>query len=121
MIEKGKLRHRVELQEDTRSASPGTRGEVAESWITRVRPFASIEQLNANELLAFNQQYASASHRITTRWHSQVNPTPAWRIRAMINGKERLFHIASVENHRELNEHWVFICGEQVPVRDGDR
>jgi SPP1 family predicted phage head-tail adaptor len=111
----------VELQEDTRTATPGTRGEVAESWTTRAKVWANIEQLNANETLAFNQQYASASHRITTRWHSQVNPTPAWRIKATLNGKARYFHIASVENFRELNEHWVFICGEQVPVRDGDR
>lgn len=120
MLRAGELRHLVELQEDTRTATPGTRGEIAESWTTQARAWANIEQLNANERLVFNQTYASASHKITTRWHSQIEPTPAWRIKARINGKVRLFQIASIENHRELNEYWVFICGEQVAVRDGD-
>lgn len=120
MIKAGELRHLVELQEDRRTGDESSRGEVAENWGTRANVWAKIEQLTANERLTFNQQYAEATHRITTRWSSKCNPTPSWRIKATINRETVYFHIGSVENDGFTNEAWVFICGQQVAVRDSD-
>lgn len=116
MTPAGELRHRIELQElapATGTESRDARGHKVEEWVTRVSPWAKVEELAGAEQISLTEQaVVIATHRVTTRYHRSVNPTEAWSIKY----KGRRLYIASVINVDGLNAEWQFVCGEKKAV-----
>lgn len=109
MIRAGELRHLVELQEPT-GESRDEYGHTVPQWTTRAKLWCKIEQLTASEQTIADQQFASSTTQVTTRFHRGVQPSTTWRLK---HGN-RLLCIASVNNVDNRNEEWRFICGEKA-------
>jgi SPP1 family predicted phage head-tail adaptor len=100
-----KLMASVGGERDSRGQPTETPQEIGKFW-------CKIEQLSATEILAFNQQYPSATSRVTTVWCRSVNPTPAmW-----FEYQGRRLEIVGINNVEERNIEWRFLCSEQVKV-----
>lgn len=102
----GKLRHRLELQENTPTRNAV--GEEVDSWATIEKFWGNIEPLAGTELLHAQQTAAEVSHRISRRYASGV--TPGHRI---LHG-ERVFDINAVINVEERGRELLLFCKEAV-------
>lgn len=68
----GKLRHKVELQEQQVEQDPVT-GEMLTTWVTIARPWAEIVPLSAREFIAASAEQSEVRARITIRRRADVN------------------------------------------------
>lgn len=94
MIEAGKLRHRVSLQEYKTSRDPVT-GDVLKRWVELGKLWASIEPLSAREFIAAAAEQSKVVARIVTRH----NPAVTARMRFVHRGK--IYNIEGVLPDRE--------------------
>ena len=104
MIRAGSLRHRVEIQSVTDSASAF--GDVSQSWSTVTTVWASIEPLKAREAFEAQQTKTRVSHRVEIRYISGVTTK-----HRLVYGS-RTLNINSVLNPGERNERLVLVCTE---------
>jgi len=82
MIDAGKLRHRVSLQEQQTTRNPDT-GDVVKQWVELGKLWASIEPLSAREFIAAAAEQSNIVARIVTRH----NPRVTARMRFVHRGK----------------------------------
>lgn len=73
MLDPGKLRHRVVLQE--KSSYLDTHGDQVEGWSTVATLWAAIEPLSAREFVASQALQSAVTARITIRYRAGVVPT----------------------------------------------
>jgi SPP1 family predicted phage head-tail adaptor len=105
MIDPGKLRERVTVQQS--SASRNSLGEAVLSWSDFATVWASVEGVSAREVLAAGQQDTTVSHRVRLRYLTGLtqNMRFSWRGRTL--------DIVSLLEHGNRSEHEA-ICQEQV-------
>jgi len=100
----GQLRHRVTIQ--SRTTARDAHDDPIATWSTVVKVWASIEPLNARELILAQQVESNVTHKVTIRYRSGV--TSAMRV---VFGS-RTFEIDSVINTDERNITMVLMCEE---------
>jgi len=106
-MQAGKLRHRIEVQNNTPVRD--TTGQPVASWAVTATVRAAIEPLQGRELLIAQQATPTITHRITLR-HRSLTPEQ----RLVEAGGTRTFEIISVANKRERNHELVVMCIEEV-------
>ena len=107
MIDAGKLRERVTVQQATQTRN--SLGEAVMSWADWQTVWASVEGVSAREALAAGQMEVTISHRVRLRYLTGLtqNMRLSWRGRTL--------DIVSLLEHNNRSEHEV-ICQE---TRDG--
>jgi SPP1 family predicted phage head-tail adaptor len=103
MIDAGKLRERVTVQQA--SESRNALGETVLSWATFAERSASVEGVSSRELLQYGQQQIEVSHRVRMRWLSGLTQSMriVWRGRTL--------EIVSLLEHGNRSEHEL-VCQE---------
>jgi SPP1 family predicted phage head-tail adaptor len=103
MIDAGKLRERVTVQQA--SESRNALGETVLSWATFAERWASVEGVSSRELLQYGQQQIEVSHRVRMRWLSGLTQSMriVWRGRTL--------EIVSLLEHGNRSEHEI-VCQE---------
>ena len=69
----GRLRHRVEFQNETLSSDG--QGGSTRTWATRATVSASIKPLRAEERFYYEQLQHNGSHSLLIRYRSVIEPT----------------------------------------------
>ena len=105
MINAGKLRERVTVQQASESRS--AMGEVVQSWSTFAERWASVEGLSSREFLNQGQIDASVSHRVLMRYLDGVSQN------MRIQWRGRTLEIISILEHENRSEHEI-LCQEAI-------
>lgn len=94
MMQAGKLRHQVDIQEGTEARD--ALGGVARTWSTVAIVWAAVEPLRGRELYEAQQVNAQLSHRVTLRYlgtltthHRLVHDGRVLNIAAVLDRDER--------------------------------
>lgn len=103
MIDPGKLRERVTIQQA--SESRNSLGETVLTWADLTTTWASVEGVSSREALLFGQQEIVVTHRVRMRYSSLLRPTMRFRWR------NRTLNIISLLEYDNRTEH-VAICEE---------
>jgi SPP1 family predicted phage head-tail adaptor len=103
MIDPGKLRERVTVQQS--SASRNSLGEAVLSWSDFATVWASVEGVSAREALAAGQQDTTITHRVRLRY------LPGLTQRDRFSWRSRTLNIVSLLEYDNRAEH-VAICEE---------
>ncbi|RII82737.1 phage head closure protein [Neopusillimonas maritima] len=72
----GRLRHRLELQEQQEIQDPNT-GAITKEWVALREVWASVEGVNGREFLAASAEQSATTWRITLHYQTV---SPKWRI-----------------------------------------
>lgn len=90
----GRLRHKVELQEQQTTQDPNT-GEMEISWVTIARPWAAVEPASASAFIAAAAAQSEVKGQIVIRKRDDINASMrfvhrglAYRILGLLNDKE---------------------------------
>ena len=105
MIDPGKLRERVTIQQAT--SSRNRLGESVQSYSTFAVRWASVEGLSAREVLLSGQQQTEATHRVRMRYVPGMNQMMRFL------GRGRVLEMTSLLEHYNRTEHEA-LCTEQV-------
>jgi SPP1 family predicted phage head-tail adaptor len=107
----GKYRQRVSLQAQIETID--TYGQPVKSWQTIQTFSAEVRFLRGQELVNFQQKWATATHVISCRWQgASFAPRPTMRF---VLGKDgRVFNILAFQNMEERNRQALFTCEEAV-------
>jgi len=104
----GKLRHRVELQEQQIAQDPNT-GEMLTTWVTISRPWAEIVPMSGREFMAAGAEQSEVRGRIVIRYRDDVDAS----MRVVYRG--RYYNILAVLPDAESGrEHLTLMTGEGV-------
>lgn len=103
MIDPGKLRERVTIQQA--SESRNAMGETVLSWSDLTTVWASVEGVSAREALALGQQDITVTHRVRMRFLSLLTARMRFRWR------NRFLNIVSLLEYGNRTEQ-VAICEE---------
>lgn len=104
------MRHRVSIYRKPISSSLDSRGQLTGSDVLLESSVPClVEQLQANELIAARQQYASATHRVTMYRNSQV----AVNEQHYITYGSRTLEIAGIIDPDGDDLKLVIVCGEK--------
>lgn len=102
MIDAGKLRERVTIQQATESRN--ALGETVLSWATFAERWASVEGVSAREALELGQADVSVTHRVRMRYVDGMtqNMRLVWRGRvleivALLEYANRSEHVATCQ------------------------
>ena len=107
-VASGKLRHKVQLQDEQIAQDPDT-GEMVKTWATIATLWAEIVPLSGREFLAASAEQSEVRSRITIRYREDV--TAAMRV--VYRGK--YFNILAVLPDAESGkEHLTLMTGEGV-------
>jgi SPP1 family predicted phage head-tail adaptor len=103
MIDPGKLRERVTVQQATQSRN--SLGEAVMSWADWQTVWASVEGVSAREALDAGQQEVTITHRVRLRYLTGLtqNMRLSWR--------DRTLNIVNLLEYGNRSEH-VAICEE---------
>jgi SPP1 family predicted phage head-tail adaptor len=105
MIDAGKLRERVTIQQASESRT--AMGEVVQSWATYSERWASVEGISSRELLQMGQAQTEASHRVRLRYVDGL--TASMRLQ----WRGRTLEIVSLLEHDNRTEHEL-LCQEAM-------
>ena len=104
----GKLRHRVELQEQQIAQDPNT-GEMVTTWVTIAQPWAEIVPMSGREFMAAGAEQSEVRGRIVIRYRDDVDSS----MRVVYRG--RYYNILAVLPDAESGkEHLTLMVGEGV-------
>jgi SPP1 family predicted phage head-tail adaptor len=103
MIDAGKLRERVTIQQASESRT--AMGEVVQTWATHSERWASVEGVSSREALDAGQQEVTITHRVRLRYLSTLTQNMRFRWR------DRTLNIVSLLEYGNRTEH-VAICEE---------
>ena len=103
MIEAGKLRERVTIQQAAEARN--SLGETTLSWATFTERWASVEGVTAREALGLGQLEISITHRVRLRYVTGLTQ----QMRLIWRG--RTLEIVSLLEHNNRSEHEL-ICQE---------
>jgi len=73
-VASGDLRHRVQLQEKSRTQDPHT-GEMLDTWVTAAEVWAQVVPLSGREFLASSAEQSEVTGRIVIRYRDDVDAT----------------------------------------------
>jgi SPP1 family predicted phage head-tail adaptor len=73
-VASGDLRHRVQLQEKSRTQDPHT-GEMLDSWVDVAEVWAQVVPLSGREFLASAAEQSEVTGRIVIRYRDDVDAT----------------------------------------------
>ena len=104
----GLLRHRVEIQQATRTQD--SYGDAIETWSTIATVWASVEPISGRELWQAQQAQADVTHTITIRVDSSTPILPEHRVK----WGSRIFHVESALTIEEVGRFRVLTTKEQV-------
>jgi len=68
----GRLRHKVELQEQVQTQDPVT-GEILEAWQTIARPWAAVEPASMNAFIAAQARQSEVRGQFVIRQRDNIN------------------------------------------------
>ena len=105
MIDPGRLRERVTIQQATENRN--ALGETVQSWATFAERWASVDGLSSREVLLQGQQRTEVSHRVRMRYVDGLAGT----MRILWRG--RVLEISSLLEHANRSEHEL-LCTERV-------
>lgn len=105
MIDPGRLRERVTVQQATQTRN--RLGESVLSWATFAERWASVQGLSSRELLLSGQQQTEATHRVRMRYLDGLTNS----MRLLWRG--RVLEITSLLEHDNRTEHEL-LCTEDV-------
>jgi SPP1 family predicted phage head-tail adaptor len=105
MIQPGRLRERITVQQATESRN--SLGESVQSWSTFAERWASVDGLSSREVLLTGQQQTEITHRVRMRYLDGFAST----MRILWRG--RVLEITSLLEHNNRSEHEV-LCTERV-------
>lgn len=106
MLNPGKLRHKVSIEEKMEEVSLGKRG--APTWISLLTRWAAIEPLAGRELEYARQIVADATHEVTMRYIDEITTD------MRMEYKGRYFQIHNIANVGERNREMRLICTERT-------
>jgi SPP1 family predicted phage head-tail adaptor len=106
MVNAGDLRHKVTVQSYT-ITSTGDRGQPVKSWSTYATVPAMIEELGGRKLELARQQVATATHKVTIRYLSQLTVKDRFVFGSLT------LNIGSIQNEKLLNFHQECLCTSQ--------
>ena len=102
----GRLRHRVEFQNE--SLSSDGQGGSTRTWATRATVSASIKPLRAEERFYNEQLQHNGTHSLLIRYRSDIEATDR------VKYGSRYFQIVGILNPNERNRQLVITCKELV-------
>jgi SPP1 family predicted phage head-tail adaptor len=105
MIDAGKLRERVTVQQATENRN--SLGETVLSWATYAERWASVEGVSSREALETGQQDVQLTHRVRLRY------LPGLTQQMRLSWRGRVLEIVSLLEYGNRSEH-VAICQETV-------
>jgi SPP1 family predicted phage head-tail adaptor len=106
-VQSGDLRHRIELQAQTRTPDGG--GGFTTTWSTVATVYASIWPLKGEESMEGGRVTAAITHRVRIRFRRGVKAS--WRIRDLFSGK--YFSIVTAPVDLGDNHQWIeLMCKE---------
>lgn len=105
MIDPGKLRERITIQQATETRN--ALGESVQTWVTFAERWASVEGLSGREVLLTGQQQTEVTHRVRLRYADGFKST----MRILWRG--RVLEITSLLEHGHRSEHEA-LCTERV-------
>ena len=105
MIDPGRLRERITIQQATESRN--ALGESVQSWTTFAERWASVDGLSSREVLLTGQQQTEVTHRVRLRYVEGFAST----MRILWRG--RVLEITSLLEHGNRSEHEC-LCTERV-------
>ena len=105
MIDPGRLRERITIQQATESRN--ALGESVQTWATFAERWASVEGLSSREVLLTGQQQTEVTHRVRLRYVDGFKGT----MRILWRG--RVLEISSLLEHNNRSEHEA-LCTERV-------
>lgn len=105
MIDPGRLRERVTIQQATETRN--ALGETMQSWATFAERWASVDGISSREVLLQGQQKTEVSHRVRMRYVTGMTQT----MRLVWRG--RVLEISSLLEHANRSEHEL-LCTERV-------
>ena len=100
----GRLRHRVELQENTPTVD--ARGDPVPDWSTYATVWAAVEPLSGAELVRFQQVQAETTCRVVMRYNADVSADDK------ILHDSRTLQVLSVINRDDRNIELELLCKE---------
>ena len=106
----GSLRHRITIQSAVVSTGDGMGGGGTTRWDDTMTVWASVVPLRGDELLMAGQTQSEISHKIETRYRSDI--TAVNRIKF---GSSRYFDIQVPINVDERNRELILMCKEITP------
>lgn len=105
MMQAGKLRHRVTIQQPT--SVTDSYGGQSQTWSDVATVWASVEPLSGNERWRAQQVQPGISHKVTLRYRAGINSS------MRIVHEARNLNIDAVLNTDERNIELVLMCMEQ--------
>lgn len=107
-VASGRLRHKVQLQENQITQNPNT-GEMVSDWVTVADVWASVEPLSVREFIAASAEQSEVTGKMVMRYRDDV--TAAWRV--VFRGKWYAIKgvIPDADSGRE---HMTIMTGEGV-------
>ena len=105
MIDPGRLRERITVQQATESRT--ALGESVQAWVTFAERWASVEGLSSREVLQSGQQQTEITHRVRLRYLAGFTST----MRILWRG--RILEVTSLLEHGNRSEHEA-LCTERV-------
>jgi len=116
MIEAGRLRHRVVLQNPVETQDQDN-GSVIVSWQDVATLWASIEPLSAREFVVAQAEDSKVTTRITIRYRSNINA----KMRLYHAAKDQYYNIEGVLSDKDSGLEYITLpCSEGVRYIDGD-
>jgi SPP1 family predicted phage head-tail adaptor len=107
MRQKGRLRHRITLQQKSTTFDQlGRQNREASGWVEHSRPFAEIRELSGSELERARQIVADCNVLITLHWRGGVTS----QLRAVWG--ERIFEIKAAIDPDSMQQSLLLFCTE---------
>ena len=107
-VASGKLRHKVQLQEQQITQDPVT-GEMVTTWVTYAEPWAEVVPMSGREFLSAGAEQSEVRGRIVIRYRDDVDAS----MRVVYRGKYYNIHAVLPDAESGL-EHLTLMTGEGV-------
>lgn len=104
-MEAGNLRHRIELQFESKTQD-STGDPVSDGWTTFATRWAFVKPLTGREVVQAQQIHAETTHSITLRYMNGINEAH----RVLYEGRD--FQILSVINVEERDKELILLAVE---------
>lgn len=111
MLNSGKLRHRIILQNPVETQDQNT-GEIIETWEDLVTLWAAIEPLSAREFVASQEEDSKVTARITIRYRTNIDA----KMRIYHAAKNAYYNIEGVLSDKDSGLEYI-----TLPVSEGIR
>lgn len=102
MLDPGKLRHRIVIEQ--RTSTQDTFGDITESWSTFATVWAAIEPLSVRDFIASAQVQAGVTARVTIRALTGLLPS------MRINYRSKIYNIAGILPDKDSGLEYVTLA-----------